>query len=287
VLNKTPGVRKAPGVLRILKPKQLKPGWYSNPATPNQTQWWNGTNWENHYHPIPPPNPHAKRNRLIANLLFGLAFMIVGVFAWENIASNWLQQQRQQQLHQEFETLLNNPVIAANYHSLATTTTNPTSQPRTLPTTPAPGEIAGQILIPSIGVDQIVLAGTSRSILKNGPGIWEWGVAPGAPGNATLSGHRTTYGAPFRRLDELQIGDQIVWKAPNQPDAVFEVRGTTLVAPTQVGVTEPTGGVRLTLTTCDPVGSAARRLVVQAELVEGAYLSEALPTNDWFFQLGN
>jgi LPXTG-site transpeptidase (sortase) family protein len=154
----------------------------------------------------------------------------------------------------------------------------------TVPTLPKDGKPVGTIRIPSIGVNEVFVAGTAVPDLKKGPGVWKHGVFPGTPGNATISGHRTTYGGPFRHIDELKTGDKIVIEVAGQPDAVYEVRGSAIVRPSQISVTEQTKGVRLTLTTCEPVGSDAKRLVIQAELVSGAWASQALPRDGWKVQ---
>jgi LPXTG-site transpeptidase (sortase) family protein len=151
------------------------------------------------------------------------------------------------------------------------------------PSAPAEGKAMGTIRAPSIGMDLSFVSGTSVSALKKGPGLWLYGSYPGLPGNATLSGHRTTHGAPFRHIDALKYGDRITISLPGQPDAVFEVRDTFIRKPSAVQVTDSVGvkGVRLTLTACDPVGSDAARLVVQAELVEGAWADQSLPREAW------
>jgi len=143
------------------------------------------------------------------------------------------------------------------------------------------GQAVGTIEIPKIGLKKVFVLGTSVDDLKKGPGLWKWGVFPGTPGNATISGHRTTYGGPFRHLDQLQYGDKIIVRVPGQPDAVFEVRGHTIAPPFDTRVTKQTPGARLTLTTCDPVGSAAQRLVIQAELIKGKYAQYAVDRDDW------
>jgi sortase A len=96
-----------------------------------------------------------------------------------------------------------------------------------------------------------------------------------------LSGHRTTYGAPFRELDRLRTGDRITIEVPSWGTTVFEVRSTLIVAPSDVWVASGTGGVRLTLTTCHPAGSDQERLVVQAEAVDGPAARFATPAMDW------
>ena len=83
-----------------------------------------------------------------------------------------------------------------------------------------------------------------------------------------ISGHRTTYGAPFQELDTLGVGDRIEVDTALGTH-VYEVRESLVVRPTEVWVTEPRPGAWLTLTTCNPKFSARQRLVVFAELVEG------------------
>lgn len=150
-----------------------------------------------------------------------------------------------------------------------------------MPDALAPGQPVGRIKIPRIDLNSIFVMGTNTSSLKLGPGLWEWGAMPGMPGNATISGHRTTYGHPYRHLEKLQVGDKIIITTPKTGKTVYEVRGTTISSPFDVAVTGPTPGVRLTLTTCNPVGSARQRLVVEAEAVSGKYAHFAVPATDW------
>ncbi len=137
---------------------------------------------------------------------------------------------------------------------------------------PEPIPVAGQpfarIVIPSLEMDHVVWEGVEREDLKNGPGHMPWTALPGQPGNAVISGHRTTYGAPFFSLDEVKVGDSITMETATGSH-VYEVREILIVDPTAVEVTEFRDGAWLTLTTCHPVYSAAQRLVIHAELVEG------------------
>ncbi len=136
------------------------------------------------------------------------------------------------------------------------------------------GAAFGRIVIEAIEVDDVVFAGVSRDTLKKGPGHMVRTPVPGQPGNAVVSGHRTTYGRPFYALDELEHGDRIEIETALGTH-VFAVRRTLVVAPTDVWVTDPIDGVWLTLTTCHPRFSAAERLIVQAELVAGPNLEYA------------
>jgi LPXTG-site transpeptidase (sortase) family protein len=143
------------------------------------------------------------------------------------------------------------------------------------------GKPVGRIVVPRIGVDRVMVAGTNKSALAKGVGVGTWGVLPGSPGNATLAGHRIGNGQLFRNMDKLRYGDQIIIEIPGQGKAVFEVRAYTIVKPTDTKVLDQTDGVRLTLTTCHPPGSTGKRYVVQAELVSGDWADKAINRSAW------
>jgi sortase A len=164
--------------------------------------------------------------------------------------------------------------------AIATTTTTTTAAPDTSTSAPTPvaslrtepvvpeGEPLGMITINKIGLAAVLFEGVDRDTLKDGPGHMPWTPVPGQPGNAVISGHRTTYGRPFYDLDQLVLGDRIEVETAIGI-SVYEVKVIEIVLPTDVYVTEPLPGAWLTLTTCHPRFSAAERLVVQAELVAG------------------
>lgn len=133
------------------------------------------------------------------------------------------------------------------------------------------GVALGEFRIPAIGVDQVLFEGVTAPTLKNGPGHMPWTPMPGQPGNAVISGHRTTYGAPFYDLDLLAPGDVIEVDTAIGTHT-YAVRETIIVTPTDVWVTEPRDGAWLTLTTCHPKLSARERLIVFAELTAGPNL---------------
>ncbi len=113
-----------------------------------------------------------------------------------------------------------------------------------------------------------VVEGVTRSDLKNGAGHMPSTPLPGQPGNSVISGHRTTYGAPFHEFDQLVPGDTIEVET-GLGVHTYEVRETIIVRPTEIWVTEQRQGAWLTLTTCHPKFSSRQRLVVFAELVDG------------------
>ncbi|MGH2707488.1 MAG: class E sortase, partial [Actinomycetota bacterium] len=119
---------------------------------------------------------------------------------------------------------------------------------------------------PKIGVEQVVVEGVSVDVLKKGPGHVPGTASPGQGGNMVISGHRTTYGAPFKRLDELEAGDEISLTTM-QGRFLYLVTDTRIVAPTEVSILNPTIDSRLTLTTCHPKFSDRQRLVVLARFL--------------------
>ena len=131
--------------------------------------------------------------------------------------------------------------------------------------TPDLGEGMALIKIPKIGVDAVVVEGVEVEDLKKGPGHYPDTALPGQLGNMVISGHRTTYGAPFYRLDELKPGDDIVVYDAKGP-YTYKVSESKVVLPTEIGVIAPSSDARLTLTTCHPRFSAAKRLIVVAQL---------------------
>ena len=142
--------------------------------------------------------------------------------------------------------------------------------------TPAPseGQPVGIIQIPKIDLARVVVQGVSKADLKKGPGHYGGTALPGQPGNAAIAGHRTTYGAPFNRIDELVPGDEIITTTP-QGAFTYKVRaapdgsgrGWFTVKPSGVLVLAPTQANQLTLTACHPKYSARQRIVVVADLV--------------------
>jgi sortase A len=129
--------------------------------------------------------------------------------------------------------------------------------------------------IPRLGEDYeyAVVEGVGWEQLRTGPGHHPGTAMPGEIGNFVLSGHRTTYAAPFNRIGELQPGDDIVVDA-REARYTYRVTGRRTVDPTEIGVVAPVPGrpgrrptsALITLSTCHPEYSAAQRLIVSGEL---------------------
>lgn len=137
------------------------------------------------------------------------------------------------------------------------------------------GSAFARIYLPTLGPKEVhvVVEGVSHEDLKKGPGHFPGTDLPGQLGNVVISGHRTTYGAPFNRLDELHVGDAIVLETRTM-FYTYTVQRLFVVKPSAIGVTyhvpDHAGAVPtqrlLTLTTCNPKYSARTRLIVRALL---------------------
>ena len=125
------------------------------------------------------------------------------------------------------------------------------------------GDPVGRLRADAIGLDEIVVEGTDGAPLRRGPGHYPGTPLPGARGTVAIAGHRTTYGAPFRRVDDLEPGDRIELKMPYGRFS-YRVERTRIVAPTATWVTRRVAYDRLVLTACHPLYSAAQRIVVFA-----------------------
>lgn len=131
------------------------------------------------------------------------------------------------------------------------------------------GDGIARIVAPRIGLDAIVVelwGLEDAENLKRGPGHIPGTAYPGQPGNMVISGHRTTYGAPFRHIEQLVPGDDIFLLTADNRYA-YQVYDQRIVEPTDLTVLEQGGEPKVTLTACHPWYSAAKRIVVIGKLV--------------------
>ncbi len=157
---------------------------------------------------------------------------------------------------------------------------------------PEPSESAGRINIPAIGSEWWYVEGVDLAWLRDGPGHFPGTKWPGQEGNAGLAGHRTTYGAPFHRIDELEPGDEILVETIQgefryevmsrrelAEEMPFEATGSEaddghfIIEPADAWILDDYDDDRLTLMACHPKYSASQRIVVVGRLVD-----EAAPT---------
>ncbi len=197
--------------------------------------------------------PGGRRALSVVTALLLLAG--VGLFSYPFV-TDLLQHQRQGSLRKQFA----DPTYATTYRDHQVKV----------------GDGLTELKIPSIGVDVLVVEGTTPAALRAGAGHYVGTPLPGEAGNVAIAGHRTTYGRPFNRLDEVEPGQEVELDTPLAkyfyvavPDADFTPANPHPVAPTDVSVLQAPadpGAHLLTLTTCHPKGSAAERLILRASL---------------------
>jgi sortase A len=128
------------------------------------------------------------------------------------------------------------------------------------------GSPVGRIVIPKVGASYVVVNGTDTEDLKSGPGIYTETSFPGIPGTTAIAGHRTTYLAPFRDINDLVPGNHVLLSMP-YAHFTYTVTGQRVVAPTDVeAAVANVGYTRLVLSACTPLFSAEKRLLVYARL---------------------
>jgi sortase A len=230
-----------------------------------------------------PKHPHDWRWVVggLGRTLIVLGMLMFGFVAYQLWGTGIQTARAQRELRGDFEAALESTTTLQP--TTTASTAPPDSTPDSVPTatttttipvaaaTPpvADGGWLGQIHIPRIGVNKIFVEGTSVGALRDGPGHFRETPMPGQLGNAAIAGPRTTYGAPFYDLDELEPGDEI---------EVQTLVGTYVYRVTEIFVVEPgdylavipspdPSVATLTLVTCTPVRTASERLVVRSTLV--------------------
>jgi sortase A len=114
------------------------------------------------------------------------------------------------------------------------------------------GAAIGKIVIGKIGASFDIVQGTDTASLEKGPGHYPSTAFPGLGQTVAIAGHRTTYLAPFRHIDSLSPGDQIVLKMP-YAQFTYVVQYHKIVLPTALWVTNNVGYDRLVLSACNPL----------------------------------
>jgi len=127
------------------------------------------------------------------------------------------------------------------------------------------GDAIGKIHIPRIGADYDIIQGTDELSLEKGPGHYPETALPGLGRTVAIAGHRTTYLAPFRHVDALRPGDRILVRMP-YGRFTYVVQYHRIVLPTALWVTRNVGYERLVLSACNPLYSAAQRIIIFARL---------------------
>ena len=186
-----------------------------------------------------------------------LMFLFVGYQLW---GTGIQEAQSQNKLENTFKDMIREIRVEKPVQGIPSTTREPIFVNR--------GDGVFLIQMPTINVAKYVVAGVETADLKKGPGHYTSTPLPGELGNSAIAGHRTTYGEPFRDLDDLEIGDPIIITDLFNRTFTYTVTAQQIVKPSDTWVTATTDPNKaiLTLTTCDPEFSANRRLIISAEM---------------------
>jgi sortase A len=258
--------------------------------------------------------PRASNHKVNGLREVGLALVTAGLVvllfvAYELVGTNLAEQHSQARLARDFNAAVASVPLPADPATTTTTTLAPglartakgiatrlewkapahRSSPsahrpgalsEALPVTP-PGGALDHLEIPAIGVDRYVVEGVAEGDLQEGPGHYPGTPLPGQAGNVAIAGHRTTFGAPFFRLNEVHSGDLVYLTDALGTTWVYRVISQFVVAPSDVAVLDATRAPELTLTTCNPRFEATSRLVVRAalltHLLRGTRVPKPLP----------
>ena len=164
--------------------------------------------------------------------------------AWQEPISAFQTEREQAELENDFET----------------------PPARVLQRKPLPGDSIGKIELPTLDRSYYIVEGVEPGDLRKGPGHYDDTPLPGDRGTTAIAGHRTTFGAPFRKIDKLEKGDEIRLEM-TYATLTYRVEKTRIVRPDQTEVKDKVGYNRLILSACHPLYSAAERIVVFARQV--------------------
>lgn len=130
-----------------------------------------------------------------------------------------------------------------------------------------PEIVLGQIEIPRLGIDEPLHDGISLVSIDRGPSHWPGSALPGDPGNVVIAGHRVTHSHPFREIQSMQVGDEVILTY-GYTKFVYEMTSNEIVNPDGVYILDQTAEKTATLFACHPPGRATQRFVVHLKLKE-------------------
>ena len=194
------------------------------------------------------PNVSTRALMWSGRVLTALGLLALGFLVYEFLLSNLSMQQAQLGLVTAFKASVQSTRLGAP------------------DVVPAEGEPIAMLKVPRLGIDMVVVEGSSAEDLKAGPGHLRVSPLPGEFGNAVIVGRRTTYGGVFRNLDRLRPGD-IFTAVTGQGTFTYK---TVEVRRAAEGNADPLTGTldsRLTLATSDPAMVGSGRLYAVAKLV--------------------
>src|SRR5918993_3861080 len=169
--------------------------------------------------------------RFVASVLMVSGVLLIAdaavTLAWQEPISAFMAEREQDKLEEQFDA----------------------PPRRVVERQPLPGDTIAKLLLPTIDRDYFVVEGTDSESLRKGPGHYPDTPLPGERGTVAIAGHRTTYGAPFRKIDQLKRGDTIRLQMP-YGRFTYRVERTRIVEPTETSVTDRIDHDQLVLTAC-------------------------------------
>ena len=207
---------------------------------------------------------------LIGKTFIVAGFLLLGLVAYQLWGTGIETQRAQSKLRKQFEELISAPPTTLLTPSETAGSSDSSESSDNVPASPPPlpKNPVALVEIPGVDISHIVVDGVTPAALRDGPGHMPNTPLPGTKGNSAIAGHRTTYGAPFSRLDELELGD-LIQITTKKGYFEYEVTRSWIVAPTRVDVIRNTPDVAtLTLITCHPRFSSSKRLIISAKLTK-------------------
>jgi sortase A len=201
----------------------------------------------------------------------GLLLFVAITIVWGDPFTRLSEQSAQKELAQSFDAVTSGPLRASRLDPRLTH-----DSALAYKRSRSVGQVVGHMKIPKIGFDKYIVKGASQPALARGPGIYDETQFPGNGAPVAIAGHRTTHGAPFLNIDDLDPGDKIVIDMP-YGRFTYSVTKTRIITPTDWSIIKPgaAGGSRrcipgscehLVMTACHPKYSASKRIAVFSRL---------------------
>ncbi|HXY85834.1 MAG TPA: class E sortase [Gaiellaceae bacterium] len=209
--------------------------------------------------------------------LLGTIVTVLGVltFVWAMVVWQWQDPftalyttWKQHQLAQQYEKRVATFVPPKPVHhgiSLAAERKSIAADAARYRATTHEGQAIGRIRVPRMGINMVLVDGTSEGSLMKGPGRDLQTYMPGQNRLVYIAGHRTTYLAPFSHIDSMRPGDSVTIEVP-YATFLYRVTGYRIVPATDLSVLKSPNHELLALQACHPRFFATHRYIVYAKL---------------------
>jgi sortase A len=125
----------------------------------------------------------------------------------------------------------------------------------------------GTIAVAKLNLNTTLFEGVTLTTLnKVGVGHWPGTALPGQTGNMVVAGHRVTHSRPFRNIDTLGPGDEVIFTIGGGQHT-YTFASNEIVPPNAMRIVSQGADATATLFACHPPGSARFRFVVHLTYV--------------------